>query len=75
MDSVITIFNTAVIETAGEILGKHRRKEKLCVTDEILDLCDKRGELKKNSFEPEGSEEYNDANNNIKRCKKKAKEN
>ena len=42
MDSVITIFNTAVIETAGEILGKHRQKTKPWVTAEILDLCDKR---------------------------------
>ena len=28
MDSMITTFNTAVTETAGEILGKHRRKKK-----------------------------------------------
>ena len=32
-------------------------------------------ELRKNRFEPEGSEKYNDVNNNIKRCMKKAKEN
>ena len=29
MDSMITTFNTAVTETAGEILGKHRQKKKL----------------------------------------------
>ena len=28
LDSMITTFNTAVIETAGEILGKHRQKKK-----------------------------------------------
>ena len=28
LDSMIAIFNTAVIETAGEILGKHRQKKK-----------------------------------------------
>ena len=28
IDSVITTFNTAVTETASEILGKHRQKEK-----------------------------------------------
>ena len=28
LDSMITIFNTAVTETASEILGKHRQKEK-----------------------------------------------
>ena len=28
IDSMITTFNTAVIETASEILGKHRQKKK-----------------------------------------------
>ena len=28
IDSMITTFNTAVTETAGEILGKHRQKKK-----------------------------------------------
>ena len=28
MDSVITTFNTAVTETASEILGKHRQKKR-----------------------------------------------
>ena len=56
LDSIITTFNTAVIETASEILGKHRQKRKPWITAEILDLCDKRRELKKKLFEPEGSE-------------------
>ena len=38
-------------------------------------LCDKRKELRKKRFEPEGSEKYKKVNNNIKRCMKKAKEN
>ena len=42
MDSMMTTFNTAVAETASEILGKHRQKKKLGVTAEDLDLCDKR---------------------------------
>ncbi|WP_419620971.1 hypothetical protein, partial [Thiolapillus sp.] len=42
IDSMITIFNTAVTETASEILGKHRQKRKPWITAEILDLCDKR---------------------------------
>ena len=48
IDSMITTFNTAVTETACEILGKHRQEKnqkKTWVTSEILDLCDKRGEL------------------------------
>ena len=74
-DSMITTFNTAVTETASEILGKHRQKKKPWITAEILDLCDKRRELRKRRFEPEGSEKYREVNNNIKRCMKKAKEN
>ena len=47
IDSKITTFNTAVTETASEILGKHRQKKKPWVIAEILDVCDKRRELKK----------------------------
>ena len=35
----------------------------------------RRRELRKERFEPEGSEKYKEVNNNIKRCMKKAKEN
>ena len=47
IDSMITTFNTAVTETASEILGKHRQKKIPWITAEILDLCDKRRELRK----------------------------
>ena len=46
-DSMITTFNTAVTETASEILGKHRQKKKPWITAEILDLCDKKRDLRK----------------------------
>ena len=62
-------------ETASEILGKHRQKKKPWVTAEILELCDERRELRKKRFEPEGFEKYNEVNNNVKECMKKAKEN
>ena len=77
LDSVITIFNTAVTETASEILGKHCEKRKPWVTAEILDLYHRRRELRKKTqrFEPEGYEECREVNNNTKRCVKKAKEN
>ena len=45
------------------------------ITAEILDLCDKRRELRKKRFGPEGAEKYKEVNNNIKTCMKKAKEN
>ena len=75
IDSMITTFNTAVTETASEILGKHRRKKKPWITAENLDLWDKRRELRKKRFEPEGAAKYKEVNNNIKRCVKRAKEN
>ena len=71
--SMITTFNTAVTETAREILGKHRQKKKPWITAEILHLCDKRRELRKKRFEPEGYEKYKEVNNNIKRGMKKTK--
>ena len=55
-------------------LANIARRRKPWVTAEILDLCDKRRELRKNRFEPEGSEKYKEVNNNTKRCMKKAKE-
>ena len=51
------------------------RRKKPTITAEILDLCDKRRELRKKRFEPEGVAKYKEVNNNIKRCMKKAKEN
>ena len=74
IDSVIHLQHSRT-ETASEILGKHRQKKKPWITAEILDLCDKRRELRKKRFEPEGSEKYKEVNDNIKRCMKKAEEN
>ena len=74
-DSMITTFNTAATVTASEILGKHRQKKNPWITAEILDLCDKRRELRMKTFEPEEFEKYKEVNNNIKRCMEKAKEN
>ena len=74
MASMITIFNTAVTETASEILGKyHQKKKKTWVTAEVLDLHNKMRKLRKKRFEPEGSEKYRKVNNNIKRCMKRQK--
>ena len=50
------------------------RRKKTWITAEILDLCDKRRELRKKRFEPEESEKYKEVNKNIKRCMKKAEE-
>ena len=65
LDSMVTHFNKAVTDTPAEPLGKQRRKQKPSVTLEILDLCDKRRDLKKKRGESEG---YKD---NIERLKEK----
>ena len=51
LDLMTTTFNTAVTETASEILGKHCQKKKPWVTAEILDLCDKRKKLRKKKIQ------------------------
>ena len=61
MDSMITTFNTAVIETANEILGKHRQKRKPSGSTDIVHVCDKRRVLRKTDsnlriWEIQGSE-------------------
>ena len=53
LGSMISTCNTAVAETASEILGKHCQKEKPWVTAEFFYLCNKRKELRKNRLKPE----------------------
>ena len=54
---------------------RRRKKKKTWITAEVLDLCDKRRELRKKRFEPERSEKYKEVNNDITWCMKKANEN
>ena len=42
IDTMITIYNTAVTDAASEILGKERSRKKPWVTKYVLDLCDER---------------------------------
>ena len=73
---MITAMNIAVTETANEILGKHRRIKKPWVTSDILDLCDKRRELKKKKGDTEGREKYKKVKTEIRYIlKKKRKRN
>ena len=74
LDSVITTFNTAVIETGSEILGKHCQKKTLGNCRNFSSVRQRR-ELRKKRFVLEGSEKYREVNNSIKMCMKKAKEN
>ena len=74
MDTMITTYNTAVTDTASEILGKECSRNKPWVTNDVLDLCDERRGLKKKRYEAEGAKEYRDANRRIQKAVKKAKE-
>ena len=74
MDTMITIYNTAVTDAASEILGKERRRKKPWVTKDVLDLCDERRDLKKKRYEAEGAKEYREANRRVQKAVKKAKE-
>ena len=74
LDALINSFNTAMAETADNILGKHRPAKKLWVTDNILKLCDKRRELKQKKNTTEGAQLYREANQQVEKGTRKAKE-
>ena len=53
--------------------SSEKKNPKNWFTADILDLCDKRRELRKKRFKPKGSETYNEMNNTIMRCMKRQK--
>ena len=55
IDTMITTYTTAMTDASREILGKQRRRKKLWVTKDVLDLCDERRDLKKKRYEAEGT--------------------
>ena len=74
MDDLINKFNVAVTETANETLGKYRHHKQHWVTPNILHLCNKRRELKKDKFTTEGAKQYKAVNQQIKKGMVKARE-
>ena len=73
METLIGTFNTAVTNTASEILGKHRPVKKPWVTADLFDLCYKWRELKKKKKkDAEGVRQYSAANQEIKKGMNKA---
>ena len=52
-----TTYKPAVTDIALEILGKKRRRKKLWVTKDVLDLSDDMRNLK-NTYDEEGAKEY-----------------
>ena len=73
IDTMITTYNTAVTDAAGEILGKERRRKKPWVTKDVLDICGETRDLKKKRYEAEGAKEYSESNRRIQKAVKKAK--
>ena len=74
IDALINSFNTAVTETANNILGKNRPAKKSWVTDNIPKLCDKQRELKQKKNTTEGAKLYREAKQQVKKAREKAKE-
>ena len=54
INTMITTYNTAVTDPAGEILGKERRRKRPWVTRVVLDLSDEMRDLKKKRYEARG---------------------
>ena len=75
LDSMITTFNTAVTETASEILGKHRLEKKKGHSRNSWSVRPKKKRIEKKILRPEGSDKCKKVHSYIKRCMKKAKEN
>ena len=67
-NTMITTYNTAVSDAAGETLGKIRRGKKPWAFRDVLDLCDERRNLKKKRYEAEGAKEYREANKRIQKA-------
>ncbi|GFR86316.1 endonuclease-reverse transcriptase [Elysia marginata] len=64
-----------LVSTAEEVLGRKRRTIQPWVTNEVLDLCDKRRELRKRKFGSNvAMENYQLANKAVRKKMKKAKE-
>ena len=74
IDTMITAYNTAVADAASEILGKERHRKKPWVTNDVLDLCGERRDLKKKRYGAEGAKEYMEANRRIQKAMKKVNE-
>ena len=74
LESMVNTFNTAFTETAADELGKQRRVKKPWVNKDVLDLCDKRRELKNKKGTREGAKQYRKMNNLVKKNMKLAKE-
>ena len=67
VDELTEGFNAAIAEVAQEVLGKQRNKKQPWISNEALDLCDKRREKKgKRKNGPAEAEEYSNTNKEVR---------
>ena len=64
----------SIIFHASEILGKEPHRKQTWVTNDVLDVCDERRDLKNKRHEAEGAKVYKEANRRIQKVVKKEKE-
>lgn len=62
VNSMTTTLNAVITKTVTEVLGKLYPQKKPWVTNELLDLCDKRRTLKKRKNCPEGPDSHREIN-------------
>lgn len=74
-DTFIDTFNTAVTETANEVLDKKRTTKKPWVTPDLLKLCDEKRDLEQSKYESDkGADKYRQVDKQVKMSMLKAKE-
>ena len=74
LDATIDQMNSAIIDTANDLLGKYHQPKKPWITAEVLQLCDTRRQLKNAKRSPEGANKYREINRKVKAELRKAKE-
>lgn len=75
VDELSNEIDTALLTSAEEVLGKQRSKKQPWITNEALDLCDKRRELRKVKFMNDTKHaEYQQMNKKVRRKIKEDKE-
>ena len=50
VDNLANGLKEVLLSTAEKVLGRQRKKIQPCVTNEVLDLCDKRRHLKQQNY-------------------------
>ena len=74
VDNLTYSLKEGQLSTAEEVLGKRRKKIQPWVTNEVLDLCDQRRQLKQQKYKStEAGLEYRKVNREVRKKMKAAK--